>query len=102
MPSLGLRQTAKVGAVQLHREHALPARVPLVRGEVDGLLVDRLHRQNLVVPSFQLALQPGIGPQRILLVKAVQVEMGVAVAPARPQEAVSRLQDPEHIVHLDP
>ena len=79
-------------------------RVILVRGEQHKArrVIHCLHSQHLKVALGQLPLQLGIRRQRILLVKTVEVEMRVPVAPARPQEAVSRFQDLEVVIHVDP
>ena len=64
--------------------------------------VDRLHSQHFEIARSQLPLQLCLSSQRILLVETIQIQMRVPIAPARPQEAVSRLQHAEVIVHIDP
>src|SRR5262249_10281756 len=49
-----------------------------------------------------LVLQLGLGSKKVGLVERVEIKMGMAVAPAWPQELVARFQDLETVVHLDP
>ena len=71
MPSVLLRQPAKSRSIEVHGENIPLAVVPLIRDEVNRILVYRLDRQNFVVSLFKLPVQLRLCAQRILLVEAV-------------------------------
>ncbi len=92
-------------AIQLHRENMHLPRIIFIRREEHRprSLVHALNSQHLEVALGQLPLQLRIRGHRILLVKAVQIEMHVAVAPARPQKLSRRLQEPNlDVIEVNP
>ena len=58
--------------------------------------------ENFKVPVGKLAFKFGISSQRVLGVEAVEIEMGMAVAPTGPEEAVGTVgtgfQDSERVL----
>ena len=76
----------EVLAVESDREDVGLPPVAFVGGEVDHalLLVDGVDAFDLPVAMGQLRHQLGFSRQRILLVELVEVDVVVAVAPARP------------------
>src|SRR5271155_1639450 len=68
-----------------------------------GRFVYSLDSRHFVVALRELPLQLCVGGERILFVKAVEVEMHVPVAPARPQEAAAGIQETNfRVVEIDP
>ena len=89
MRTVGLRQASELGSVKLYREHVLLFVVSLVGGEIYRLIVHGLERQDFVVSFFQLPLQLGLCPQRLLLVETVQIQVSMPIPPTRPQKAIA-------------
>ena len=66
-------------------------RITPIGGEVNSsaAFVEPVHSQHVEVSLSKLALQFGVRGQRILRIVAVQVELGVAITPTRPQKTVT-------------
>src|SRR5260370_16650185 len=102
MPALVRGQAVEVRALELHREHVLLVDVALIGSEIDRIVIHSLDAQNFVFALFQLTLELRIRGERVLLVEAVEVQVGVAVAPTPPNESVPRLQHLTLVIHLPP
>ncbi len=88
------RDAMEVLAIESDREDVCLPPVAFVGSEVDHscCFVDGVDAFDLPVAMGQLRHLLGFGCQRILLIELVEVNVVVAVAPARPEEAVTRRQ----------
>src|SRR5437762_1027124 len=70
--------------------------------ECAGAFVNAFNAENLEVALGDLVLQLRVRGKRAIFVKRIQIKMGMAVAPAWPNELIARVQDAEVVVCLDP
>ena len=85
------RDPPETRAIEFHGKHLFLPGIALVGGEIDepGILVDSFHSHHFKLALCELSFELRLGGQRVLLVEAVQIKMGVAIAPARPQKPVT-------------
>src|SRR5580692_10786863 len=101
--SLIVRKLLQTGSIQLDRENMPLPRIVFVGGEKygTGRFVHALYPQHFEVALRELPLQLCIGGKRVPLVKAVEVEVDIPVAPARPQESATGVQKTNlHMVEI--
>jgi len=81
---LSFAQHLKVAAVKLHATEMTLAGVVYVGGYKQGatVLVNSLNIKNFKIAFCNLVLQSGFRGKRIVLIKPVEIKVGVAVAPA--------------------
>ena len=79
-------------------------RIVFVGGEENRArgFIDSFDSQHFEVALSELPIQFRFGGQRILLIEAVEIQMRVPIAPARPLKMVARLQDSKVVVDVDP
>src|SRR5581483_4010191 len=82
---------------------ALPV-IIFIGGEVDGVrgVVDGDEILDFVAASRELPLQRRLRVQRMRRVETVEIKMGIPVAPASPQEFISRFEHTKIVVHFNP
>src|SRR5262249_43597468 len=97
-------QVLKLASIELHAAKTALAVVLIVRSDVhrSGVVVYSVNVEHLKIALGDLVLQLGIGAQGIRLVEGVEIEMRMAVTPARPDESVPRFKKEKFLFHLYP
>ena len=107
------RQGEHAGAIEFDGIKLLLSRIVFVGVEehATGIGVHAVDGRYFVVSTFKLALQLGVGGERIAAIEAVEIHVRVAVAPAGPKEAVvvgpggfepGGLEHAKIVVHIHP
>src|SRR5579859_7776899 len=94
----------QAAAIKLYRvKLALPV-IIFIGGEIDRVrgVVDGDEIVNFVATARELPFQCGLRVQRMRRVEAVEIKMSITVAPASPEEFISRFEHMKIVVHLDP
>src|SRR5580704_15605537 len=104
MGSIFLRDAMEFGTIKLHRVELTLAGIVFVAGEINqaGSLIHAIDAEHLEITLSERTFQLGVGSEWVCLVKAVEIKLGGSIAPAGPEETVSRLQDGHVVVHVDP
>src|SRR5437660_8732061 len=86
------------------RKDLFLARIALVASEIHQarIRIDSFHSHHFELALGELPLERRLGVQRVLFVKAIEIKVGVPIAPTRPQKPVARFQNPEIIADVDP
>src|SRR5438552_16973436 len=77
-------------------------RIIFVSCEENALGVHAIHFDNFIVAGLELPFELSNPTAGVLLVEAVEVDVGVAVAPTGPNKAVAGFQDTEVVINIDP
>src|SRR3984885_16033813 len=94
------RELLQARSIQLDREDMPLPGIVLVGGEKNSArrFVHSFDSEHLEIALRELSVQLRFPAERVLLIKAVEIQVSVPVAPARPQKTVPRLQHAEVII----
>ncbi len=95
MCAIFARNSLQSRAVELRRVKLPLPRIVFVAGEVNnsGGFINAVDPKHLEISLRELALELGIGCERIPAVEAVEIKLRVPVTPAWPYETVSGFEN---------